>query len=283
MTAVAELVTEAPTVHPKVFHTFMAMMARDARVMRRNFLSTFMRVVIQPLLMVFTFAYVLPKIGAGLFSGAGGGRAMTFSTILVPGLVGMSMLMQGLMAVTFPLISELSWERSIEDRVLAPAPVWVLGLQKIIAGAMQGLTAGLLVFPVVALVHAEGQGPSIAWRDWPLILGIMVCGSLLAAALGLVLGTVIDAAQVQVLFAAILMPVTMLGCLYYPWAALAGIRWLQIGVLINPLVYLNEALRTTITPDVQHMPAWAFLTVLVAGTAALTWAGVRSFARRVLN
>ncbi|GAA5079448.1 ABC-2 type transport system permease protein [Thermocatellispora tengchongensis] len=265
-----------------VAHTFLAMMARDLRVMRRGFVSTFLRVFIQPALIVFTFAYVMPKIGTAPAVAGAAGPAATFSTVLVPGIIGMSMLTQGLMAVTFPLLRELGWERSIEDRVLAPAPVWLLGLQKIAAGAVQGLIAGLLVFPVVTLLHAEGQGPAIAWERWPLFLAIMVCGALLAASLGLWLGTVIDAAQVQAMIAVVLLPITMLGCLYYPWAALSEVRWVQVAVLANPLVYLNEALRATITPGIPHMPVWAFLGVLLLGTAALAWLGTRSFTRRVL-
>ena len=42
----------------------------------------------------------------------------------------------------------------IEDRVLAPLPAWGLGVEKITAGAIQALLAGLLVFPFVLLIHA---------------------------------------------------------------------------------------------------------------------------------
>jgi hypothetical protein len=44
------------------------------------------------------------------------------------------------------------------------------------------------------------------------------------------------------------MPITFLGCVYYPWAALTHIKWLQIGVLINPIVYMSEGLRAALTP-----------------------------------
>jgi ABC-2 type transport system permease protein len=259
------------------------MLARELRVMRRNFVSTFLRVVLQPLLFVFVFAYVMPKIGpgAGLFGAARGGP--TFSTILVPGLVGSAMIMQGMMAVVFPLVMELSWQRSIEDRALAPLPIELLALEKIIAGGTQALIAGLLVFPAVLFVHAEGQAPSVHVGDWPLFLAVLVFGALLASAAGLYLGTVIDPRQMQMLFALVLLPATMLGCVYYPWAALENIRWLQLVVLVNPLVYVSEGLRAVLTPQLDHMPAWAFLLVLVGGTLMLCWLAMRTFTRRVLN
>jgi ABC-2 type transport system permease protein len=85
------------------------------------------------------------------------------------------------------------------------------------------------------------------------------------------------------LFAVILLPATMLGCVYYPWSAMHQIRWLQYLVLVNPMVYMSEGLRAVLTPGVPHMPMWAILTVLVGGTAVFGYLGTRTFTRRVLN
>ncbi|GAA1582836.1 ABC transporter permease [Actinomadura kijaniata] len=273
----------APPARPTLARTFWAMMAREVRVMRKNFVSTFTRVIAQPLLFVFVFAYVLPKIGTGgaMFAQQGGGP--TFSTILVPGMVASSIVMQGIMAAIFPLMMELTWQRSITDRALAPVPVPLLGVQKIIAAATQAFVAGLLVFPAVLFIHAEGQGPSVHIDNWPLFLLMMVTGSLLSGAGGLLLGTLIDPQKSQVLFTVVLLPMTMLGCVYYPWAAMDGIRWLQIATLANPMVYLSEGLRAALTPQVEHMPFWAYGSVLVLGTAVVVWWATRTFTKRVLT
>ena len=45
------------------------MLARDVRVLRRQFGQFLIRTIMQPLLFVFVFAYVFPKIGQG-FHGA---------------------------------------------------------------------------------------------------------------------------------------------------------------------------------------------------------------------
>ena len=273
---------DPPAVEPTQLGTFLAMMARELRVIRRSFVSTFTRVVMQPLLFVFVFAYVLPKISAGGPFGGGTGGAATFSTILVPGMVASALLMQGVIAVTFPLIAELSWERTIEDRVLAPLPVPLLGLQKIAAGALQALIGGALVFPIVLLVHAGGQAPNVHVSNWPLFFFVFLAGALASSSLGLFLGTAIDPRQMQVLFAVILLPATMLGCVYYPWAALHSIRWLQILVLLNPMVYMSEGLRAALTPQVGHMATWAYVLALAGGSVALTVLATRTFTRRVL-
>jgi ABC-2 type transport system permease protein len=84
-------------------------------------------------------------------------------------------------------------------------------------------------------------------------------------------------------FAIVLLPLTMLGCVYYPWSALPAIRWLQILVLVNPMVYMADGLRAVLTPSIGHMPLWAVLTALLGGTLVFGALGVRMFRNRVVN
>ena len=51
-------------------------------------------------------------------------------------------LFQGIQAVALPLVQEFSYSKEIEDRVLAPAPVWTVGLAKILSGATQSMLGG---------------------------------------------------------------------------------------------------------------------------------------------
>ena len=281
---IAALIDEAPTPRPTLLRTFNAMMAREFRVLRRNAIATFTRAVMQPLLFVFVFAYVFPKIGGGFnLGGAAAAGSVNFATILVPGLMASMLLMQGIMAVTFPLVMEFSWQRTIEDRALAPVPISVLAIQKISAGAVQSFLGALIVFPIVLLVHASGQAPSVDVTNWALFAVILVFASLLTSALGLLLGTIMDPRKMQMLFAVILLPATMLGCVYYPWSALHHIRWLQILVLINPMVYMSEGLRAVLTPTLPHMPMWGVLLALIGGTVIFGYLGTRTFTKRVLN
>ena len=287
--SIAALITNAPVPHPTLWKTFAAMMAREFRVLGRNAPSTFIRAVMQPLLFAFVFAYVMPKIGSGFSVGASSASAgagagdINFSTILVPGLMGSMFLMQGMFGTTMPLVMEFSWQRTIEDRALAPVPIRVLGIQKITAGAIQAFISAAIVFPVVYWVHAPGQGPHIDVTNWFLLLVVMVFASTMTASLGLLLGTVVDPRKIQMIFAVVLLPLTMLGCVYYPWSALHVIRWLQIVALINPMVYMTEGLRAALTPGLGHMPLWAIMVALVGGTLVFGALAVRTFHNRVVN
>ena len=141
--------------------TFGALLARDVRVLRRQFGQFLLRTMMQPFLFVFVFAYVFPKIGQGFRNPAGG----SFTTVLVPGLIAVAINFQGIQAVALPLVQEFSVSKEIEDRVLSPVPVWTVGLEKIVAGAIQSVLAALVVFPIVYLVHSHGAAPTVHIDD----------------------------------------------------------------------------------------------------------------------
>ena len=103
----------------------------------------------------------------------------------------------------------------------------------------------------------------------------------MSVALGLMFGTMFDPRSVPMLFGVILIPITFLGCTYYSWQALEAIRWLQVAVLVNPLVYLSEGFRGALTP-VPHMSLIAVYAVTAAFTATFTFLGIRGFTRRVI-
>ncbi|GGO27181.1 transport permease protein [Microbispora rosea subsp. aerata] len=266
------------------WRTFAALLARDLRVMRRHLLSFTARTVVQPVLNIFVFAVVLPSIGFGAGQAfAAGGQGQSFATILVPGLVASGIVIQGIFAVTTPLIMELSYTREIDDRVLAPVPVWTVGVEKIAFGAVQGLAAGLVVFPAVLLIHGPGEAPRVDFGNWPLLVAVLVLSSLLTSCLGLLIGTLLPPHQLSTVFAIFIVPMMMLGCVYYPWATLEPIRWLQVGVLVNPLVYVSEALRAALTPTVPHMSLAAVLAVLAVGTLVTGGLALWSFKRRLVG
>jgi ABC-2 type transport system permease protein len=268
---------------PSPARVLFALYTRDLWVLRKDLGSFLVRVAMQPLLFTFVFAYVFPKIGQGIgpMHRAAGGPS--FATILVPGLIAVAINFQGIQAVALPLVQEFSYSKEIEDRVLAPAPVWIVGLAKILSGATQSMIAAGVVFPVVLLVHAKGQAPSVAIHNVPLFIFVLVFASLLGSAFGLLIGTTFEPRKVPLIFSVILLPLTFLGCIYYPWSTLGAIPWLKWAVLVNPIVYMSEGLRASLTPSLPHMPIWGFSLALTGGVIALTLLSLRTFQRRVVD
>lgn len=256
---------------------FNAQLLRDAHVLRKTMRVFLLRTVMQPALTVFVFTYVFPKIGQGI---GGSGAEAEFSTLLVPGVMATACIFQGIQAVALPLVQEFGFTREIDDRVLAPLPVWGVAVEKMVAGALQGILAALVVFPLGAVIPAT---PVHLELHWPLLLTIIPLGTLLGAALGLAIGTSVESRQVPLVFSVIVIPMTFLGAVYYPWDRLGPISWLKWTVLVNPLMYMSEGFRASLTKDIPHMPLpWIYL-AMIGYTALLAWVGVRGFRKRVIQ
>ena len=257
---------------------FVALLLRDLRVLEKGIVIFAIRTIMQPLLLVFVFTYVFPKIGQGV--GGSPQSEAEFSTLLMAGVIATSEIFQGVQAVALPLVQEFGYTNEIEDRVMAPLPVWGVAAEKIVAGAVQALIAGLVVFPLAAFIPAT---PVHLHVHWLFLLTIAPLGAILSAAFGLTMGTRVKPSQVPLLFAIVVLPITFLGAVYYPWAALAPIKWLQIIVLVNPLVYMCEGFRLSLTQGIPHMPVWAIYVGMTGFTVLLTWVGIDGFRRRVLS
>ena len=251
--------------------TFFALMERDLRVLRREFLPFLARTAMQPLLLVFVWGYILPKIGQA---------QRGFGDILVPGLVGSAVFLQGIQAVAIPLVQEFSTTKEIEDRVMAPLPVWGVAAEKIAFAFIQAIIAGLVVFPFAYTIPL--QTPNLHVRILPL-LTILPLGALASASLGLWIGTAVSPRQIPLVFSLIVIPLSFLGAVYYPWSQLDSIKWLQIVTLANPMVYMNEGLRGALSPQYGHMNFWAIYAGLLVSCAFFTAFSMRLFIRRVVS
>jgi ABC-2 type transport system permease protein len=254
---------------------FRALLLRDLVVLRKTLKEFIPRTILQPFLLVFVFTYVFPKIGQGV----GGADAASFSTVLVAGVVGLAIMFQGIQSVSLPMVQEFGYTREIEDRVLAPMPVWLVAIQKAVWGALSGLFSALLVFPIAAIVPATAVHLDV---HWVILLTLTPLACYTCGALGLTFGTRFDPRTVPLLFGIIVIPITFLGCIYYSWSSLAAIRWLQIVVLANPLVYISEGFRAALTNS-PHMSLWAIYGALIGFAALFTWLGINGFKRRVLS
>ena len=264
---------------------FLGLMLRDLFVLRRELGSFLIRVGMNPLLFLFVFTYVMPHMSGGAalnptanMAAASGG---SFGTVLLPGLMAVAIMFSGMAAVAFPLVQEFGVTREIDDRVMCPLPIAAVAAEKIVFSAVQCIVAAALVFPMAYYIPSA---PVVAHvSNWWFLIAVLILASLLSGALGLTIGTSVQPKQIGLVFGVVVVPITFLGCVYYPWAALGHLRWLQLGVLINPIVYISEGLRAALTPTMSHMPDLGILAALLFFLTLLTWLGMRGFRRRVVS
>ena len=264
---------------------FAALLMRDLTVVRKDLKLFVLRTVIQPFLLCFVFLFVFPKIGQSIGGGSHSTQS-TFATVLVAGVVGISIMFQGVQSVALQMAQEFGFSREIEDRVQAPCPIWLVAVEKVISGASQGLISAAIVLPIAALVHARGVEASIHVH-WLILVSLVPLACVAMGSLGLVLGTSFEPRNIGLMFGFIILPITFLGGTYYQWNSLAPVKigpwhWLQTLVLVNPLLYVNEGMRATFT-NAAHIHLYVIYPVLSAFCFGFLWLGLRNFKRRVLS
>lgn len=261
---------------------FAGLFLRDLYVLRRETVPFLIRVCMNPLLFLFVFTYIMPHMSGGSALNptaemAGG----NFSTVLLPGLMAVAIMFSGIAAVALPLAQEFGITREIDDRVMCPLPVAAVAIEKICFSSVQSMIASAIVFPLAYYVPATPVYAHVT--NWGFLVSILALASLTAGALGLTIGTTVKPAQIGLIFGTVVMPITFLGCVYYPWAGLNKMPILQHAVLLNPIVYMSEGLRAALTPALPHMHSGTILLMLAFFLVLLTILGVKGFVRRVIG
>jgi ABC-2 type transport system permease protein len=251
--------------------TFLAMLHRDAHVARRNAMVLFLQTMLQPMMFVFVFGRVLTT---------GGFMPPQYRSLLLPGVIALSMVMTGAWAVAMPLIAEFQFTKEIEDRLLAPMEMEWLAVEKIVAGMIQALVSGLIVIPAAWAVMG---GVELSGQHLAFFAMIAVLVALLASSLGLALGCSVGQQHVGLLFSMVLAPMIFFGCTYYPWSALAKFPIMKRLVLINPLVYASEGFRGALVPQFPHLSNPLIVVSLVVFNTILIAFGLRQFRKKALG
>jgi ABC-2 type transport system permease protein len=250
---------------------FVALLSRDAHVARRNVVQLLLQTFLQPMMFVFIFGRVM--VSSGYMPAA-------YKSLLLPGIMAISMVFTGVWAVAMPLISEFQFTREIEDRLLAPIDISWLAVEKVFFGTMQALVAGLVVIPAAWLLLR----PVDLNLDSPLsFAAVTILVAMFSACGGLALGCSISQTHIGLMFSMVLTPMIFFGCTYYPWSALAHFPILQKIVLVNPLVYASEGLRGTLVPQFPHIPVVAVLVALAVFDTAFLIFGLRQFRAKAIS
>ena len=251
---------------------FTALLMRDITVVRRELPYFLVRTTLQPLLFVTIFGFLMPRMGI---------IGRNYTTIMLPGVLALSLTLSAVQAVALPMVQDFGFTKEIEDRLLAPVPIQLVAIEKIVSGILQGFIAALFVLPVARLIM--GPIPGLTFSRAGILLLMTILGGAAFSAIGLFLGTGIAPQQIGLMFSVIVAPMIMFGCTYYPWRGLDAVPAMKYAVLIDPLVYVSEGLRAALTPALPHMSIWAISGALVVLTGLFTSLGLRTFMKRALS
>ncbi len=256
---------------------FLAIVSRDLLVMRREVIVFLLQTLIQPLFFLFVFGKVLSTIGAA---------SASFSTVLLPGVVALTVFLTALQGPAIDLARDLNVIREIDDRLLAPLPIVLVAIEKVLLAALRALIGGAFIFPLAYWIL--GSGFQVRTDLLGVLIGLMVLVALVGASVGLVLGIAAPIQLLPVIFALVISPLMFTGCTFYPWASLGAIKWFQVVTLFNPLTYAAEGMRYAMVPPVHGQPlqtlaiGWVLLALCASFILAL-WGGLKLFQRRVVS
>jgi ABC-2 type transport system permease protein len=251
---------------------FWALLRRDLVVAGRHAGPLLVATLTQPVMVILVFGNILPRLHL---------VADEFSTVMVPGLMSITMLMAGVQGVLMPLAADLSGTREVDERILAPISILGVAFEKVVAGAIHSAIAGLVALPAMMWLLHGLSGVSVR-PHWLILLPLVAACGMLAASFGLTLGTRVQPRFSGLLFAVVLGPLMLFGCAYYPYARLSAIGPFQYLFLLNPLVFMSEAMRWAVTPDVAHMNLWLMLGGLLGFALFFLLSGARQFEKRTI-
>jgi ABC-2 type transport system permease protein len=250
---------------------FLAVLSRDLYVTGKELPVFLAQVILQPLFLLLVFGKILGSLG---YTRPG------YSDLLFPGLLALTAVVTGMQTLAFPLVAEFGWTKEIEDRLLAPMSTGLVAAEKVMFASLRALTATLIMIPVGILVL--GSIPW-SWSRFPLFLLVVVLGTLVGAGIGLVLGTFVTPARINILFSLVFTPLLFTGSSQYPWPSLDSIRWFQVLSGINPMTYVSEGMRAALVPSVPHIRPLISVGVLIVAIGALMFVGTRGFYKRAVD
>jgi ABC-2 type transport system permease protein len=257
---------------------FRAMLLRDFTILDKRLVQFVAGTVMQPLMLVFVLAYVFPKIGqevGGVTSGAS-----RFSSLLMAGLVAQTIIFIGIFTVGTELVRELGVTGEMEDRLLAPTPIALVAVEKIVSGGLQALFGALVVFPIAAFVPAT---PVFLDVQPLLLLTMTPLACITAAALGLTMGSRFSPDTAAYLFGVVALPLSFLGAIFFTWPSLTPVPVMKWALLANPLVYVSEGFRAALVPSEPHLPLWVIYPAMILFSVVFTVLGIRGLRRRVVT
>jgi ABC-2 type transport system permease protein len=251
--------------------SFGSLLCRDVVVTGKDLVSFVAQVLLQPVFFLFVFGKLLTGLGYA---------SSNYPSLLFPGLVALTATVTAIQATAFPLVAEFGWTKEIEDRLLAPLPLWVVAAEKLLFASLRAMVASAVMFPI-----GIGVLGSVPYRaaGLGLLIGVGLLGSLVGACIGMTIGTFVPPTKISMAFSLIFTPLLFTGATQYPWPLLAHLRWFQVITAANPITYVSEGMRAALVPSIPHIPGWICVLALIGSLAIFGIIGLIGFRRRAID
>jgi ABC-2 type transport system permease protein len=210
--------------------------------------------IVQPLFLLLILGFGL---GVAIFPGL----TTNFTSFLAPGIIAMAILMSSIMTGVSVL-----WDRQfgfLQEVLVAPVSRFSIILGRTFGGATLALVQGFVILGIslamgITITGTLGLGLTIL---------IMVLLSFLAVGFGLIVASLLkDFEGFQVIMNLLLMPLFFLSTAFFP---ITSPSWLQTITYFNPLFYMVDGIRGSLTgannvlPPLIDLAIIAIMTIIV--------------------
>jgi ABC-2 type transport system permease protein len=254
-----------------MLRAFGSVLHRDLMVTGKDLVAFLAQVLLQPTFFLFMFGKLLTGLGY---------TSSDYASLLFPGLVALTATVTAIQATAFPLVAEFGWTKEIEDRLLAPLPLWAVAAEKVLFAALRAIVASAVMFPI-----GIGVLGSVPYRaaGLDLLVSVVLVGSLVGACIGMTIGTFVPPTKINIAVALIFTPLLFTGATQYPWPSLAHLRWFQVVTAANPITYVSEGMRAALVPSIPHIPGWICVLALGGSLAVFGALGMIGFRHRAID
>ncbi len=206
---------------------FYTVFWREMIVFRRTFRKFFASRLVSPLLYLVAFGW-----GLGRSIQMNGGNYLEF---IVPGIIALSAMNTSFSAVGISLNMSRLYHKTLDEYLIAPISAGAFVLGKVLAGAVRGLIASLII-----LVLAFLFGAHLALNGWFFLVVLLTC--FLFSALGAVAAMVVNSHEDMANFSTfVILPMSFLCGTFFSPDHLPKVFGCIIDVL--PLTHASYSLR----------------------------------------
>jgi ABC-2 type transport system permease protein len=186
----------------------------------------------------------------------------SYASFIVPGLILMAVITNSYGNVSSSFFSA-KFQKNIEEILVSPIPDWLIVLGFTFGGIIRGILVALCVALVVLIapgVELRVEHPALA----ALLLFLTAGFFSLAGLMNAMFAKKFD--DISFIPTFVLTPLTYLGGIFYPLAALPGF-WQRVS-FFNPVLHMVSALRFAFLGHAD-LPWWYAVTFLLAGNTLL--------------
>src|SRR5262249_6820208 len=148
-----------------IWRPFLIFVLREMLRLRNELLMFVTKVATITLATTFVFNFIMPQL-----RGQEGAVRAGYATVLAPGMVAVATCNQAFTAALTSVTYDFGPLRRIDQALMAPLPVPLIAVTRIIDGTIRGLLGASVALTIVLFVHAPGAAPQIDLDRWPILL-----------------------------------------------------------------------------------------------------------------